>query len=142
MYYVLGLYPSAASPPPSDSFETLFASLSPTCAFLPASGKSFTERLRFSLHRKRTQNLNLNSPETLQPLRIAQEEEAKLSEVLNASQIQSIDCRFEIEDLDKGTRYKVIDGGMNEYRVIVAVYCSQGVRASNHKELKVRIYNV
>jgi len=36
----------------------------------------------------------------------------------------------------------VVDGGMGEYRVIVGVYCSQGVRASNHKELKVRIYNV
>ena len=102
MYYLLGLYPSSASPPPSDSFETLFASLSPTCAFLPASGKSFTERLRFSLHRKRVTQ-NLGSPDAQQPLRMAsQEEEVKVS--MGASPLQSNECRFEIEDMDKGTR--------------------------------------
>ena len=101
MYYLLGLYPSSASPPPSDTFETLFASLSPTCAFLPASGKSFTERLRFSLHRKRT--IHLSSPDSQQPLRIAsQEEEVKVA--MGATQIMSNECRFEIEDMDKGTR--------------------------------------
>ena len=104
MYYLLGLYPSSASPPPSDTFETLFASLSPTCAFLPASGKSFTERLRLSLHRKRTaQTSYVNSPDSQQPLRIAsQEEEVKVA--MGATQIMSNECRFEIEDMDKGTR--------------------------------------
>jgi len=48
--------------------------------------------------------------------------------------------RYTLSDLDKDITHKVIESDLS-YRVFMGVYCSQGMKASNHKELKVRIIN-
>ena len=94
--------------------------------------------MRFSLKRRRLLSVVPLQESQELPLRAIQSEESKMQ----APVAENTHTRYEIEDIDKGMKIKVIEeAAKSGYRLVVGVYCSQGLKNSNHKEFKVKIVN-